>query len=337
MKRILFVDDERHILSGLRRQLHGLRREWTMAFAAGGPEAIEALDADAFDVVVTDMKMPGADGAQVLAHAVTTRPSCARIVLSGYADPERHRLASTCAHRYLDKPCPPELLELEVRQALAVQDALEELGDERLVRLWREPPALEATFAELVTALCATTAVLPPHVDQLLHTHEEVWAAVAEVLARVPEAGGVVPASAADAVRSLGARVVLHALLVVSFLRRFEQGSGRLAEESLALGGACLEVAAEQGLDETSRLDVFVAGLLYPRLARGVARPWLDALAYLLPTSGFGEPCVEALTLGDRPEGGLGGPSGAVRAAVARARVRVGDPAAQALSAWLDT
>jgi len=338
MHRILFVDDERHILNGLRRQLHGLRREWQAEFALGGPEAMDMLSASPFDAVVTDMRMPKVDGAQVLVHAMLQQPLCARLVLSGYADPERHRSASICAHRYLDKPCPPELLELEVRHALTMREAVQSLGDGRLQRLWCEPPARESGFVDLLLALDGAATMLPTSIEQLLLAHEEVWAAVRDVLARMPGAAGRPPESPSAGARTLGVRLLLHVLLAVRFLRRFEQGtsgSGRFGDDAVQLAVACLEVARERGIDEDSALDAMVAGLLLVRCARDAATDWLDALAYLLPTNGMTAGCIAALTQGDRPGAHLTGPSATATGILAAARVRCADPAAESLQGFL--
>src|ERR1019366_5826779 len=63
-KRILFVDDEPMVLTGLKRSLRPMPAEWEMVFAAGGDEALAAMDRQTFDIIVTDMRMPGMDGAQ---------------------------------------------------------------------------------------------------------------------------------------------------------------------------------------------------------------------------------------------------------------------------------
>ena len=67
MKRILFVDDEPNILSGLKRMLRPQRKVWDVDFAVSGEAALAAMDLEPFDIVVTDMRMPGMNGAELLA------------------------------------------------------------------------------------------------------------------------------------------------------------------------------------------------------------------------------------------------------------------------------
>jgi len=64
-KRVIFVDDEPNVLSGLRRSLYGMREEWEMVFVSGGLEALQAMEKQPFDIIVTDMRMPMMDGAVV--------------------------------------------------------------------------------------------------------------------------------------------------------------------------------------------------------------------------------------------------------------------------------
>src|SRR5690606_27143792 len=66
MRRILFVDDDRLLLDGLRGRLHTLRDAWEMVFVESGPRAITELEQGKFDVIVTDMRMPGMDGLELL-------------------------------------------------------------------------------------------------------------------------------------------------------------------------------------------------------------------------------------------------------------------------------
>ncbi|HEU4771446.1 MAG TPA: response regulator, partial [Candidatus Udaeobacter sp.] len=88
MKRILFVDDEPKILEGLQRMLRPQRNEWEMAFAPGGEAALAMLAAENFDVIVSDMRMPGVDGAALLETVRANYPGMLRVILSGYTELE---------------------------------------------------------------------------------------------------------------------------------------------------------------------------------------------------------------------------------------------------------
>src|ERR1017187_5896099 len=105
MKRILFVDDEPSLLEGLRRMLRPQRARWDVMFANGGEAALRMLEAHPCDVVVTDMRMPGMDGAQLLEQVRDRFPGVVRIVLSGYCEMESTLRAVPVAHQFLQKPC----------------------------------------------------------------------------------------------------------------------------------------------------------------------------------------------------------------------------------------
>ena len=57
-QRILFVDDEPNILRGLQRSLRPLRNLWEMTFVEGAFSALECLEKESFDVIVSDMRAP---------------------------------------------------------------------------------------------------------------------------------------------------------------------------------------------------------------------------------------------------------------------------------------
>ncbi len=108
---ILFVDDEEHLLQGIRRLLHSHRQEWTMHFCNSGAEAVERLAHEHYDIVVTDMRMPNVDGSRVLFESYLHCPSTMRCVLSGQAERAQTCKVSGTAHQFLSKPT--RQLELE--------------------------------------------------------------------------------------------------------------------------------------------------------------------------------------------------------------------------------
>jgi DNA-binding NtrC family response regulator len=97
MKRILFVDDEPAILSGLKSLLYKDRKRWDLVFALGGNAALDEIRKCTFDIVVSDMRMPDLDGAALLQVVKAECPATVRIMLSGYADGNDHPSASSAA------------------------------------------------------------------------------------------------------------------------------------------------------------------------------------------------------------------------------------------------
>src|SRR5580704_3137639 len=110
MKKVIFVDDEPRVLQGLQRQLHDMRREWDMQFVDSGAKALALMARQPVEVIVTDMMMPGMDGAQLLSEVMKRHPHTVRLVLSGHADREAVLRLIGPAHQYLSKPCNAEEL-----------------------------------------------------------------------------------------------------------------------------------------------------------------------------------------------------------------------------------
>lgn len=150
MINILFVDDEPHVLDGLRRMLRPMRHEWEMAFAGGGAEALDLLGRHPFDVIVSDMRMPGVDGAQLLARVRERFPDIVRIILSGYSEKEMTLKAVGAAHQYLAKPCDAEILKLTVRKACNLRTLLNDAQLLRLVSQLSSIPSLPTLYREFV-------------------------------------------------------------------------------------------------------------------------------------------------------------------------------------------
>lgn len=151
LPRVLCVDDERHVLEGLGRVL---RREFELVPAVGGAAAVALLQGDrGFDVVLSDMRMPGVDGVAVLGTARRLVPDATRVLLTGHADLRAAVAAVNEGQifRFLTKPCPPEVLGIALRQAVE---------QHRLVTAERE--LLERTLKGSVQALLDVLGLAHP-------------------------------------------------------------------------------------------------------------------------------------------------------------------------------
>lgn len=84
VNKVLFVDDESSILDGYKRMLH---REFEVDTAVGGLQGLTLIrDRGPFSVVISDMRMPGMNGAQFLAQVRQSAPDTVRMLLTGYTD-----------------------------------------------------------------------------------------------------------------------------------------------------------------------------------------------------------------------------------------------------------
>jgi CheY-like chemotaxis protein len=121
-KRLLFVDDEPAVLASLRTVFRRDCERWDMTFAHGGNAALAELEHEAFDVVVSDMRMPGIDGAQLLERVRERSPRTVRIILSGSVDTEDIARASLCVHELLAKPCSAAIIRDTINELLSARD-----------------------------------------------------------------------------------------------------------------------------------------------------------------------------------------------------------------------
>ena len=152
-KRVLFVDDEQNILDGIKRTLHGMRTEWQMAFSASGEEALKRLEESEFDVIVTDMRMPGMSGSELLTEVRQRYPSIVRIVLSGTVEHDLVLRSATTAHQYLVKPCDASTLRGTLDTALRIREILLSPKLRSLVSQVTSLPSLPSVHAKLVESL----------------------------------------------------------------------------------------------------------------------------------------------------------------------------------------
>ncbi|MFZ3341740.1 MAG: response regulator [Terriglobales bacterium] len=152
-KRILFVDDEPMILEAIQHSLRSMRAEWEVKFATSGAEALETMSQTAFDVVITDMRMPGMDGAQLLELVKTRSPRTVRFILSGQSDRETIFRSVGPSHQYLAKPCDIDELKARLTRAFALRDMLDNPNLKEILSRLKSVPSLPALYSAVSEAL----------------------------------------------------------------------------------------------------------------------------------------------------------------------------------------
>jgi len=110
MIRVLVVDDDIAVLDDLRRALQICGANWDITIATSGEEALKYVEEYECDVIVTDMRMPGMDGAELLAIVRDEYPEVMRILMSGNSDFSFTQRLVPQAHQFLHKPCQPSVV-----------------------------------------------------------------------------------------------------------------------------------------------------------------------------------------------------------------------------------
>jgi HD-like signal output (HDOD) protein len=337
MKRLLFVDDEPKLLDGLRRMLHSMRKEWDMEFASSGAQGLDLLTQRPFDVVISDMRMPGMDGAQFLNEVRNRHPHIIRFILSGQT--ERSTLVGSVGtfHQFLSKPCEQSVLKAAIERACDLKNLLADDSLRGLVGRMRTIPTLPSVYLELKAALqCPDTSV--QKVAQTIAQDAGLTATILQV--------------ANSAFFGLRARPITNPVQAVSFLgietvqamaltaQVFSQLSipasatfsiDRLWRHSLRTAACAKAITVEEAVAQSTVDDVFLCSILHDigmlalvanlperyertcRTAHARGLPLWEAEreefgashaevgAYLIGLWGFGDSIVEAIAYHHTP------------------------------------
>jgi len=267
-KRLLFVDDEVMLLDGLRRALHGMRNEWEMKFVGGGDEALQELDRENYDAVITDMRMPQMDGVELLEKVRKHHEGVVRIVLSGQADKEAVLHSIDPTHQFLAKPCNLEDLKLRLSLAFSMRDLLDNSPLKAIVARMSAIPSLPVLYNELTEALEDHATSL----TELERIIEKDLAMATKVLqlansAFIGARGQV--SSLLQAVSLIGTETIRILALSMHVFSRLETNSAAapyvagLWSHSVEVASLARQIAMFEGQARTVVEQSFTAGLLH--------------------------------------------------------------------------
>ncbi|WP_052074971.1 HD domain-containing phosphohydrolase [Pseudomonas lutea] len=170
---VLLVDDEQPILDSLLRLLG--EQPYDVLWATSGEHALAIMAERSVDLIVSDARMPGMDGAALLAQVYSLYPDTTRIILCGYAELDTlvNAINEGHVHRYIAKPWTDEDLILALRQSLTYQ--FSERERHRLEQLTQhQNDELKRLNATLEKRVQARTAELQQTADMLDLAYEEL-------------------------------------------------------------------------------------------------------------------------------------------------------------------
>ncbi|HLN23549.1 MAG TPA: response regulator [Patescibacteria group bacterium] len=264
---ILFVDDDINILNGLQRMLRGQRDHWTLTFIDSGQKALDLIQTQDFDVVVSDMRMPDLDGAALLSEVERRSPSTVRVILSGYSEEKSIFRTVGPAHQYLAKPCDPQAIIALMDRAQTMRALLAQPQLRALVAGMRSLPSPPELYLKLTEEIRREETSLNT-VVKLIESDVAMTASLLKLTNSAYFSLSVTIGSVSQAVRLLGLETVRTLVLSVGIFKQFG-GNPDLAplvqvlnDYSLTLAHLARQLAKEDGADEAMQSQTLCAGML---------------------------------------------------------------------------
>jgi HD-like signal output (HDOD) protein/ActR/RegA family two-component response regulator len=334
-KKVLFVDDDPELINGLKRSMYVLRRNWEVEFAGSGEEAVKILDQSDFDVVVTDLRMPGMNGVSLLKKIKETKPHILRVILSGQIDEANSIKATNLAHQFISKPSSTEVIRETIEHAGHIHSGIINTEMIRLINGIGELPGLPEIYLKIEKLLQSDNATF----DKIAKLVSSDLSLAAKILQVVNSGFFGLKMRITDLMQALsfiGLNTLKAIILHISVFSTAGQSGKKIhfikkvASESLNGGILAKKIAARYTNDREIIDDSFTAGILqdtgklilamqdeFPENAEMKAREskkfvWeaeteiygynhADAGAYLLSTWGIPNSIVEAAAFHHKP------------------------------------
>jgi putative nucleotidyltransferase with HDIG domain len=266
--RILFVDDEPNILKGLQRSLRPLRNQWKMSFVDGAESALECLERESFDVIITDMRMPRMDGSQLLKVVQKKYPMMVRIILSGHSDQEMVMKSVKPAHQYLSKPCEKQVLIDAVTRACFLRETLNQKSLKYVVSGIEAMPILPVLYTRIMSELNSKDASAAS-VGEIMAKDISM---TAKVLQLVNSSFFGMPrhvSNPMDAVVLLGIDVVKTLVLSIEVFANFQERTlsilpvSKIYDHCVRTGVIAKNIAGFENMEKKEADNAMIAGILH--------------------------------------------------------------------------
>ncbi len=270
-KKILFVDDEIGVLQGLKRALRCQRDVWDMVFVSSGNDALKQLESDDVDMIVTDMKMPGMNGAELLEKVADHYPKVIRIVLSGHADEHLTMRAACYAHQYLSKPCDTEFLKDALEKVLKLRGYLNDDNLCCLVNGLKSLPSLPSAYHQIVRCMESETASLED-ISAIINKDPAMLAKTMQLVNSAFFGLGRRITNSLDALSVIGVEVIKSLILTIGVFDHFHApqpaddsafSANNMLHHSLKVARLSERIARTEHGSKTLIDDCFLAGMLH--------------------------------------------------------------------------
>jgi len=265
-KHVLFVDDDENVLTGLKRTVRSLRHEMDASFVNSGQQTLQFLAENTCDVLVTDMRMPIMDGAQLMSEVASEYPHIIRILLSGQCDLESF-IASACpAHQLLAKPCEADALKRTIERTIALRSLLDNESLRGIVMQMNTLPSPPTLYLRIEEEMQQANSSMQ-RIGEIIGEDIGMTAKLLQLVNSPFFGFNRNVDSPAQAAALLGSNMVQFIMLHLQTFATSEPGLERIMEQ---ISGHCMQVAKLaraiaklEGQSSDSCLHAYLGGMMH--------------------------------------------------------------------------
>ncbi len=267
-RQILFVDDDAYILKGYQRSLESYVENWDVYFCTSALEAINLMNKQPIDALITDLRMPGMDGIALLEQVIMSRPSVIRLILSGNVEEPDSFRAASLAHQLVAKPCDIQKIHSIVEETCRLRDTLSDPKLVKLVTGIKSLPSVPTLYVRLLKEFESEQPTLTK-VGEIISMDV---AMTAKILQLVNSAFFSIPYNVINlnqALSILGLNTIKALVLSVGVFSEYQSRSynafsiDELWQHSIFVGNLSRAIAASAGLSRMEQDEAQMAGILH--------------------------------------------------------------------------
>ncbi len=309
---------------------------WNLTFVADGGEALMAMNASGYDLLITELSLPDMEAADLLTKTRESHPGVVRFVLTADDNRERMLRAVSQSHQFLAKPIKMEALQMQVSNSLALRTVLTDNKLHERIAQIRSLPTLPSTYNQLVSEMQSEMASMQK-VANLIKQDVSITAKLLQMTNSAFFGLQTRVENPLQAANLLGMDTVKSLVLTAGVFSQFDDPGlpgfsiETIYNHSLAVGSGARHYANAFGLGRKQAEDALMAGMLHDigklvmmtnfrdELAQSLAIAQQEKIpmhaaekkvlgvshceigAHLLSLWGFSDSILEAVTLHDTP------------------------------------
>lgn len=152
-KRILFVDDDKSVISELRRIFHSKKLEWKIEFVSNASDALSAMRKKHYDIIISGLLTSGMNGVVLLEKIRSKYPDTIRFMLAGCGNKNLIDKAVRCVHQFISKPCSADALEQMIERSFELRERLHTEKMRAVLSNIRSLPVIPAAYQQVIESL----------------------------------------------------------------------------------------------------------------------------------------------------------------------------------------